>query len=67
MEVMDYGANSSVQWDDPGSYCWYARHNEGWNMGFCDGHGKFFKSQPTAFGANTYPAFPYTMYTKEAD
>jgi prepilin-type N-terminal cleavage/methylation domain-containing protein/prepilin-type processing-associated H-X9-DG protein len=65
MQVMDYSANTAVEWGDAGSYT-QDRHNEGWNMGFYDGHAKWFKSRPHPSGL-PYKAFPYSMYTKELD
>ena len=63
-----YSGSGSVGWgSDGGSYCndkwgvtgcFAARHNEGGNLVFCDGHAKYLKTNAVAAGTNWTPTTP---------
>ena len=64
--MMDYNMNMSVQYADPGSYVNHgARHNDGWNIAFHDGHVKWLKGSPRP--NETYFEMPASAFTPAAD
>ncbi len=54
IHLMESNYNSRADFGDPGSYAMpgnpASRHNDGWNVAFADGHGKWLKSDHTSPG-----------------
>ena len=69
LHLMDAKANYQVAENDPGSYSSSARHNEGWNISFVDGHAKWMKptGTVTAWNGVVCPGVATKYWTLAAD
>jgi prepilin-type processing-associated H-X9-DG protein len=61
LQIMDNCRNVDANGDDLGCYYDDPRHNDGWNVGYADGHAKWQRGSVGVTGS-TYMALPMSMF-----
>jgi prepilin-type N-terminal cleavage/methylation domain-containing protein/prepilin-type processing-associated H-X9-DG protein len=62
-QIGDNDRNIDFNWNDPGCYIDDPRHNDGWNVGFADGHAKWQKGTVgVTWNGQNWIGFPQSMF-----
>jgi len=72
IHLIESNYNTRAHYSDQGSYAMpgnpASRHNQGWNIAYCDGHAKWFRGDDSfVSGGNSYPSIKARWWTLAND